>query len=89
MAKYKTILKDLDIGTIEASKADNESWQKTLDAFMVWILLKKSHSESELTRKQIQVIRLHDVLAQWIAKYMETEKSMSKENEKEHISLLK
>jgi len=50
-----------------ALKDENESWQRITNGM-------KQNYESELYKKQKEITELHEILAEWIMKYMELEK---------------
>jgi kinesin family protein 5 len=61
---YKKLCEELEIASRNALKMENENWQKIFDEL-------KGVQEREVTRKQDEVRKLHDLLAGWIFKYME------------------
>jgi kinesin family protein 5 len=61
---YKKLCEELEIASRNALKMENENWQKIFDDL-------KGVQEREVSRKQDEVRKLHDLLAGWIFKYME------------------
>ncbi|MDR3548405.1 MAG: hypothetical protein P4M11_09115 [Candidatus Pacebacteria bacterium] len=51
---------------------ENRTWQQVTNTL-------KQNYDTELARKQKEIAQLHDLLAQWIVKYMELEKGKSRE----------
>ncbi|CAG9335086.1 unnamed protein product [Blepharisma stoltei] len=61
---YKTLLESTQKQTLEVYKNEKKRWKEYLEGF-------KNLCEKELSRKQTEINKLHEVLGSWITKYME------------------
>jgi len=64
ISSQKRIIDEIEKSSKQALQEDNESWEKQTSSL-------KEASDKELQRLQLEVNKLHEVLADWINKYME------------------
>ncbi|CAG9325637.1 unnamed protein product [Blepharisma stoltei] len=66
---YQEMIEKLENDIFSAQKAERERWQ----AFFYDL---KENCEKELIRKQLEVIKLNEVLGEWATRYMELQESI-------------